>query len=103
MIGIADADAEHLNGNDFPEHKRRSLAWFRQRLEPALGSLLERAAASGEIRAGVSPRELLAAVASLCLPVPDAGADYSRRMVAVPADGLRHGATRAERGRAADR
>src|SRR6476619_4894409 len=67
-------------------------AHFWERLGPALGSLLETAAASGEIRADVSPRDLLSAVASLCLPVPDAGVDYSRRMVALLVDGLRYGA-----------
>ena len=42
--------------------------YFLQRLGPALASLLERATASGEIRAGISPKDLLYAVASLCLP-----------------------------------
>ncbi|MCW2993255.1 MAG: TetR family transcriptional regulator [Conexibacter sp.] len=65
---------------------------FWQRFGPALESLLEAAAASGEIRSDVDPRELLTAVASLCLPVPDGGLDYSRRMVALLVDGLRHGA-----------
>ena len=47
--------------------------YFMQRLEPALASLLEAAAASGEIRAGISARDLLHAVANLCLPVADEG------------------------------
>jgi hypothetical protein len=47
---------------------------------------------AAEIRADVNPKELLSAVASLCLPVPDAGIDYSRRMVALLVDGLRYGA-----------
>ena len=66
--------------------------YFWQRVGPALGSLLDAAAASGEIRSDVSPRDLLSAVASLCLPVPDGGVDYSRRMVALLVDGLRYGA-----------
>ncbi len=66
--------------------------YFMQRLGPTLGSLLEAAAASGEIRAGISPRDLLYAVASLCLPVPDEGVAYSQRMVALLVDGLRYGA-----------
>lgn len=65
--------------------------YFWQRFGPALGSLLEAAAASGAIRSDVSPQELLSAVASLCLPVPGGGVDYSRRMVALLVDGLRHG------------
>jgi AcrR family transcriptional regulator len=63
--------------------------YFYQRLEPALGSLLEAATAAGEIRAGVSARDLLTAVALLCTPVSDEGLAYSRRMVALLIDGLR--------------
>ena len=66
--------------------------YFRQRLEPALGSLLEAATASGEIRADISPEYLLRAVANLCLSVADEGAAYSQRMVALLVDGLRYGA-----------
>ena len=65
--------------------------YFMQRLEPALASLLEAAIASGEIRAGISARDLLHAVANLCMPVPDEGPAYSRRMVALLIDGLRYG------------
>jgi hypothetical protein len=63
-----------------------------RRLEPTLGSLLAAAAASGEIRADISPRYLLYAVANLCLPVPGEGVAYSQRMVALLIDGLRYGA-----------
>jgi AcrR family transcriptional regulator len=66
--------------------------YFMQRLGPALGSLLDAATASGEIRADISPRDLLYAVANLCLPVADEGVAYSRRMVALLIDGLRYGA-----------
>jgi AcrR family transcriptional regulator len=66
--------------------------YFMQRLGPALGSLLEAAAAAGEIRADIGPKDLLYAVANLCLPVSDEGAAYSQRMVALLIDGLRHGA-----------
>ena len=65
--------------------------YFMQRLEPALASLLEAAIASGEIRAGISARDLLHAVANLCMPVPDEGPAYSQRMVALLIDGLRSG------------
>jgi len=70
---------------------------FWQRFGPALGSLLDAAAASGEIRSDISPQELLSAVASLCLPAPGGGVDYSRRMVALLVDGLRHGRDRSSR------
>ena len=66
--------------------------YFMQRLGPALGSLLEAAAAAGEIRADIGAKDLLYAVANLCLPVSDEGAAYSQRMVALLIDGLRHGA-----------
>jgi AcrR family transcriptional regulator len=66
--------------------------YFMQRLEPTLGSLLEAAAASGEIRADITPRYLLYAVANLSLPVADEGIAYSQRMVAILIDGLRYGA-----------
>jgi AcrR family transcriptional regulator len=66
--------------------------YFRERLEPALGSLLEAATASGEIRADVSPGCLLHAVANLCLPMAGDGVAYSQRMVGLLIDGLRYGA-----------
>jgi AcrR family transcriptional regulator len=64
--------------------------YFMQRLGPALGSLLEAAAAAGDIRADIGPRDLLYAVASLCLPAADEGVVYSQRMVALLIDGLRY-------------
>jgi AcrR family transcriptional regulator len=66
--------------------------YFMQRFGPALGSLLDAAMASGEIRAGISPTDLLYAVANLCLPVAGEGVAYSQRMVALLIDGLRYGA-----------
>ena len=66
--------------------------YFIQRLGPALASLLKAARASGEIRADISPKYLLHAVANLCLPVADEGVAYSQRMVALLIDGLRYGA-----------
>ena len=64
--------------------------YFYQRLEPALGSLLDAAAATGEIRADISARDLLRAVALLCTPVSDEGIAYSQRMVTLLIDGLRY-------------
>jgi len=68
--------------------------YFRQRLGPALGSLLEAAIASGEVRADISAKDLLDAVGNLCLPVADQGPTYSQRMVALLIDGLRYGTGR---------
>ena len=66
--------------------------YFYQRLEPALGSLLDAAAATGEIRADISASDLLRAVALLCTPVSDEGIAYSQRMVTLLIDGLRYAA-----------
>ena len=66
--------------------------YFWQRFGPALGTLLEAATACGEIRANISPKDLLYAIASLCLPMGDEGVAYSQRMVALLIDGLRYGA-----------
>ncbi len=65
-------------------------AYFRERFEPVLGSLLEAAAATGEIGGDVTARELLHAVANLCVPPPDESVGYSRRMVTLLVDGLRY-------------
>jgi AcrR family transcriptional regulator len=67
-------------------------AYFHQHLEPALESLLDAATASGDIRADVSPADLLHAVANLCVPVAGEGIAYSQRIVALLIDGLRYGA-----------
>ncbi|MET9121208.1 helix-turn-helix domain-containing protein [Streptomyces sp. NPDC004528] len=66
-------------------------AYFQQRFEPALTSLLVTAAAAGDIRGDVEATELLSAVARLCSP---ADADRARddRMIALLLDGLRYGA-----------
>ena len=72
--------------------------YFARRLEPALGSLLEAAAASGEIRADISPQELLPAVANLCMPVGRDGVARSQRMVALLVDGMRYGAGASQAG-----
>lgn len=68
--------------------------YFMGRLGPALGSLLHAAAAGGEIRADISPKDLLYAVSNLCLPMSDEGPAYTQRMVALLIDGLRYGASR---------
>jgi hypothetical protein len=53
-----------------------------------LETLLEAAAASREVRDDVTTRELLSAVAKLCMPVAGEGLQSSRRMVAPLVDGL---------------
>ena len=69
-------------------------AHFDRRLRPALQSLLAAAVAAGEARADVSADELLHAVARLCSSSSHDGPGEAERMVALLADGLRHGAAR---------
>jgi hypothetical protein len=66
--------------------------YFKERLCPTLQTLLEAAAAAGEVRNGIEPYDLLRAVASLCTPGHDVGPDHARRMVELLIDGLRYGA-----------
>jgi len=66
--------------------------YFYQHVGPVLGSLLEAASVTGEIRTDIGAMDLLHAIAQLCQPVPGEGVAYSRRMVAVLIDGLRYGA-----------
>jgi AcrR family transcriptional regulator len=66
--------------------------YFDQRLRPALRTLLEDAAAAGEVRADIDADDLLGAVASLCMSAHNAGPGRAERMVALLVDGLRHGA-----------
>jgi AcrR family transcriptional regulator len=61
-------------------------------LTPALSTLLDAAAASGEIRADVDARELLLAALRLATPASDGEPAEARRMVALLVDGLRFGA-----------
>ena len=70
-------------------------AHFDRRLRPALQSLLGSAVAAGEARADVAADELLHAVARLCSSSGgDGSGGEAERMVALLADGLRHGAAR---------
>ncbi|MFG1638651.1 TetR/AcrR family transcriptional regulator [Amycolatopsis sp. NPDC049252] len=63
--------------------------YFMERLEPVLAALLDAAVATGRIRADVSARDLMHAIALLCQPVRGEEIEYNQRMVAVLADGLR--------------
>lgn len=66
-------------------------AYFEQRVQPALRTLLNSAAAAGEVRTDVHADELLSAVSSLCMSAHTVGPDHARRMVALLVDGLRYG------------
>jgi AcrR family transcriptional regulator len=73
-------------------------AYFEKRLRPALRTLLEAAAAAGEMRADVEPDDLLGAVARLCMQANNDGSAHAQRMVALLVDGLRYGASRSKDG-----
>jgi AcrR family transcriptional regulator len=66
-------------------------AYFEQRVRPALRTLLESAAAAGEIRTDVDADDILGAVASLCMSAHNDGPGRAERMVALLVDGLRYG------------
>jgi AcrR family transcriptional regulator len=66
--------------------------YFEKRLHPALRSLLEAAAAAGEMRGDVEPGDLLKAAGSLGMRAHGEDPAYPQRMVALLIDGLRYGA-----------
>ncbi len=67
--------------------------YFEEHVGPALQTLLANAERAGVIGAGADPRDLLGAIANLCIP-PPASTDTSRadRMVALLLRGLRYDA-----------
>lgn len=71
--------------------------YFMQRLGPALDSLLTAAAAKGEIRADVHAKDVLYAVANLCLPIDEDDPQAGQRMVSLLIDGLRYGSDTSRR------
>ncbi|ANK94433.1 MULTISPECIES: TetR/AcrR family transcriptional regulator [Rhizobium] len=69
-------------------------AYFLERLGPLVQTLLDAAAAGGQIRAGVKAHELLHGVGMLCVP-PNCGEPTEpRRMVGLFMDGLRYAAAK---------
>jgi AcrR family transcriptional regulator len=78
-------------------------AYFKQRLEPALRTLLKSAASAGQVRPDVAAEELLGAVASLCMHAYAQGPKHARRMVSLLVDGLRYGASSALKSKKATR
>lgn len=67
--------------------------YFEKRLLPAIRTLLDAAAAAGEVRTDIEPWDVLRAVGSLCMSAHDGEAAHARRMVALLVDGLRYGAS----------
>lgn len=66
--------------------------YFKERLEPALQTLLDGAAEAGALRADIGAEDLLSAVAGLCTHAYSQGPEHARRMVDLLVDGLRYGA-----------
>lgn len=64
---------------------------FRASFEPALASLLDAAAAAGEVRGDVAPYDLLRAIGNLSAATGEDGAAYAHRMLDLLVDGLRRG------------
>ncbi|BDZ50756.1 TetR family transcriptional regulator [Frondihabitans sucicola] len=60
----------------------------RDRLEPALQSLLDAARRTGAIHSELEAKGVITALALLCHPVPDEGVDFNRRLIAVFLNGL---------------
>ena len=66
--------------------------YFRTKFEPALASLIDAAAAAGEMRGDIKPYDLLRAVGNLSRASDD-GTAYAQRMLDLLVDGLRFKAT----------
>lgn len=66
--------------------------YFQSTAGVALGRLLDDAAQAGAIKRGVIARDILGAVANLCVPFPGSDPDTASRLVALLLDGLRYGA-----------
>ncbi|WP_193044850.1 TetR/AcrR family transcriptional regulator [Mycolicibacterium baixiangningiae] len=64
-------------------------AYFMQRVEPVVASLLDAASAAGDSRDDVTAHDLLHAVVLLCQPVPGQDLEFNRRMVGLFVEGLR--------------
>ncbi|QAT88348.1 TetR family transcriptional regulator [Corallococcus coralloides] len=91
LIATKRGLAASLNAQD-PAYQALP-AYFREHLEPVLQSLLTAAASAGQVRKDVDAYELLRGVANLCVPVAEVGPGFTRRMVDLLIDGLRHGAS----------
>ncbi len=63
-------------------------AYFLEKVGPVLEDLLHSAVITGAVRDDVTARDLLYAVANLCVPVPGQEVDWNERMVALLIDGL---------------
>ena len=65
--------------------------YFRAKFEPALASLLDKAADAGHIRAGLQPYDLLRAIGNLSTAGGDDGVAHMKRMLDLLIAGMRSG------------
>jgi len=65
-------------------------AYFHERIEPALSTLLDAAIIGGKVRTDFTAKDLLDAVTSLCRSTHEKGPEHAGRMVALLVDGLRY-------------
>ena len=65
-------------------------AYFRERFEPALASLLDAAAATKDVRDDVEPYDLLRAIGNLGVATGEDGAAHAGRILNLLIDGLRY-------------
>jgi AcrR family transcriptional regulator len=80
------ASALHSGDPAYDDLPQRLLS----RLEPALHTLLARAAAGGYAREDVTAREVLTTIALICQPVPGEQPSFNQRMTRVFIEGLGH-------------
>jgi len=67
-------------------------AYFRDRFEPTLTTLLNATTDAGETRGDVAPYDLLRAIGNLSVSADDEGVQHTERMIRLLIDGLRYGA-----------
>lgn len=87
FVGTKQGLAEALHSTD-PAYEGLPSSLL-ESLEPALGGILDRGAASGAVRPDVTPREILVSVALLCQPVPGEDDSFNERVVRLFVEGLR--------------
>ncbi len=88
LVGTKQGLAAALHSND--PSLLNLAGYVRERLEPALETLLKAARVTGQVRLDVTAKEVINAVSLLCHPIPGEDFSHNERMISVFADGLRH-------------
>ena len=87
LVATKQGFAAALNSDDPALHEIGP--YVRERLEPALQTLLDAARQAGDIRSELSAKHVITAIALLCHPVPDEDVSFNHDLVAVFLKGLR--------------